>query len=364
MTDEPSPVDRTLLSGAALASAAAGLIHAAAAGSHAGDRTLVLLFAGCAAAQAGWAGLVALRPTRLVAVVGVVVNAAALAAWIGSRTTGLLLIDSLREAEDVGLQDLVDASFALVAVLGALLALAQPRWLRLRLSPLWSVFAVALVGLLAVPAMAAEHSHDDASHNHDHSHDGEDNASAVADHEHHDVPDRLDHEPTAEQETAAQELIDETKQATAGYADVQAAIDAGYRSIGDGANGFEHFVNAGFTANATMLDPAEPESLVYRVGPDGSRELTTVMYILPPASTMDDVPDIAGNLTVWHVHDNLCFAPGSTRLAGAVVGGQCRPAGVQRTTSPMLHVWVLPNDCGPFAGTDRRQATGSCVGEP
>jgi hypothetical protein len=27
----------------------------------------------------------------------------------------------------------------------------------------------------------------------------------------------------------------------------------------------------------------------------------------------------------------------------------------------MLHVWVVPNDCGPFAGVDARQETGSWV---
>jgi hypothetical protein len=29
--------------------------------------------------------------------------------------------------------------------------------------------------------------------------------------------------------------------------------------------------------------------------------------------------------------------------------------------TPMLHVWVKPNDCGPFAGTDFGHMTGSCV---
>jgi hypothetical protein len=30
-------------------------------------------------------------------------------------------------------------------------------------------------------------------------------------------------------------------------------------------------------------------------------------------------------------------------------------------TAPMLHVWVTSNPCGPFAGTDATQMTGSCV---
>jgi hypothetical protein len=421
MTDDlhPPAVDRTLLAGAAVASGAAGLIHAAAAGSHSGDRTLVLLFAVCAAAQAGWAGLVALRPTRLVALAGVALNGVALLAWVGSRTTGLPLVDALREAEDVGFQDLAAAAFALLAV--ALAALAVVRLGRtVSLSPLWSAGVLVLVGVLAVPAMAAEHEHEHdhgAGHDHGedetaghehgegedagdgHGHDGEtaghdhddgedagdghgegreadhehgegeegdhgaEDAAATAGgdgHEHHEIPDRLDHPPTADQEAAAQELIDETEAATTQYQDVQAATDAGYRSIGDGAGGFEHYVNPAYTADATVLDPSAPESLVYQVLPDGGRELSTVMYILAPGSTMDDVPDIAGNLTVWHLHDDLCFASGG-RVAGRLVDGRCRPAGVHRTTPPMLHVWVVPNDCGPFAGVDRAQSTGSCV---
>ena len=86
---------------------------------------------------------------------------------------------------------------------------------------------------------------------------------------------------------------------------------AGYQSIGDGrASGFEHFINAEYLANPTILDAGEVESLVYRLEADGSKTLTTAMYMLPPGATTDDVPDIAGNLTVWHAHDNLCFAPG------------------------------------------------------
>jgi hypothetical protein len=27
----------------------------------------------------------------------------------------------------------------------------------------------------------------------------------------------------------------------------------------------------------------------------------------------------------------------------------------------MLHVWVVENECGPFAGVDGAHATGSCV---
>jgi hypothetical protein len=289
--------------------------------------------------------------------------------------------DALREAEDVGTQDLIAALLALAAVLGAGASLVVPR--RLALPPVLAALGLAALVVPAVPAMAAGHGHSgDTGHGGEAAHDhatGEDTAgdpaavdhddgSADADaeasgHEHHAVAERLDHEPTEDQLEAARELIDETAAATTGYADANAATAAGYRSIGDGANGYEHFVNPAFMADGAVLDPQRPESLVYEVGADGARRFTTVMYTLGPGSTMDDVPDIAGNLTVWHTHEDLCVAPGTVRLSGLVVDGACRPGGVRRPSAPMLHVWVVPHDCGPFAGTDRGQATGSCVEE-
>ena len=256
-------------------------------------------------------------------------------------------------------------------MLGAGAALVVPR--RLALPPVLAALGVAVLVLPAVPAMAAGHAHGGDDHEaskHDapprpstrppttpttptrtpvtrRSRPAPGRVGEAGGHEHHDVPEHLDHEPTDEQRDAARELIDETTSVTAVYADVAAATAAGYQSIGDAASGFEHYVKPQYLADGAELDPGRPESLVYEVQPDGSRRFTTVMYILDAGTTMDDVPDIAGNLTVWHTHGNLCFEPGTVRLAGMPVGGQCRPGGVNRPTSPMLHVWVVPNECGP-----------------
>jgi hypothetical protein len=235
----------------------------------------------------------------------------------------------------------------------------------------WVIASVVAVTFVAMPAMAAEHTHA-AGHVHtdgtvaaatDHaSHQHTDSATtAGADGHHHEVPARLDHDPTDAQLEAAADLIVSTKQATVQYSDVKVAEANGYRSIGDGFTGVEHFINSEYMNDTDSLDPAKPESLVYRVNPDTTREFIAVMYILPNGSTMDDVPDIAGNLTLWHDHDNLCFDPATSRLSGIFVNGACKPAGVHVQTAPMLHVWVTPNPCGPFAGTDPKQMTGSCV---
>jgi hypothetical protein len=353
---------------AALASAGAGLVHAAAAGTHQDDRALVALFTSCALLQLGWAFLAFTSTRRWVVVAGAAINLGAFGAWLASRTTGLPFVDALRDQEPVGRQDLVAAVLAAVAVTGCLASLLWPRTTA-RVAPLIVVLGSVLALGSASVGVAAPHAHGEAAAAHEHTEAHEDTETHediethenTETHEGHALPDRLDHEPTPEQRADAERLVAGTTDALAAYVDVNAAVAAGYRSIGDGRSGYEHFVHAAHVLDDTVLDPSAPESLVYRLEADGAKTLTTAMYILPPGSTMDDVPDIAGNLTVWHTHDNLCFAPGTHRLAGALVDGRCRPGGELRPTAPMLHVWIVDNPCGPFAGTDRQQTTGSCM---
>ena len=136
---------------------------------------------------------------------------------------------------------------------------------------------------------------------------------------------------------------------------------AGYHSIGDRVTGYEHFISWEYIGDESTLDPERIESIVFEVHPDGSETIASAMYIMPQGSTMDDVPDLAGELTTWHDHQNLCWnAEG--QVVGLLVNGQCRPAGVFRPTPPMLHVWMVENPCGPFAGLEGHG--GSDDGEP
>ena len=65
---------------------------------------------------------------------------------------------------------------------------------------------------------------------------------------------------------------------------------------------------------------------------------------------MDDVPEIAGSLTTWHLHEDLCWDATGTRVIGVFRDGRCLPGRHRsRTTTPMLHVWREPQVCGPFA---------------
>jgi hypothetical protein len=86
-----------------------------------------------------------------------------------------------------------------------------------------------------------------------------------------------------------------------------------------------------------------------KINADGTKRVVAAMYALSWGDTMFDVPDIAGALTVWHDHDNMCFVGDS--FAGVAVSGSCN-VGAIRDTPPMLHVWLEENPCGPFAAID------------
>jgi len=147
-------------------------------------------------------------------------------------------------------------------------------------------------------------------------------------------------------------IVASTTSATAEYSDVAVAEAAGYRWIGDGLEGgeYRHYVQPAYLLDDLELDPAHIESLVYRVGSDGALELASGMYILRPGTTVDDAPDVAGDLTEWHIHTNLCWSRGG--IAGTNDSGACPAGSVNAVTPPMLHVWVIDNPDGPFAAID------------
>ena len=148
MEDQPNAVRatlpnvRTALVVAITGSALAGLIHAAAAVEHNGDRTLFWMFVLCAIAQLAWAAVVGKWTTRRVLVTGIVVNGGAVLVWFLSRTTGIPFVGALHEREAVGSQDLAGALYAGASVAAAGVMLARPV-ARRTLPPLWSVSAGA-----------------------------------------------------------------------------------------------------------------------------------------------------------------------------------------------------------------------------
>ena len=161
---------------------------------------------------------------------------------------------------------------------------------------------------------------------------------------------------TPEQQAFAENLVSSTLRDLPQWADTAVAEEAGFRAIGDGATGYEHYIQWDWINDDVALDPDHPESLVYRVEPDGTRTLASAMYMLPETTALDDVPTRGGPLMQWHVHSDLCFdvsdpeAPArrrAHRLRRRVHG----PAAQARRVADDPR-WIVPHECGPFAALE------------
>ncbi len=343
---------------AAWCSMGAGLIHAAAAGAHAEHKTLAAGFSLVAAVQLGW-GVWALGRSagrRLGIMAGMAISAFAIGAWIISRTVGLGDLAGSEGVHEIGLSDATAAALAGIALAGAAWALlrrdrdqdrtARAPFLARRIAAVSPL--LALVAAVPAVAMAGQGGHAAGGH-------GDSHTVASAD-----VFDQPN--VSAVQKDRARKLVAETQAAAPTFADPSAARALGYRSIGDGFTGYEHFVNSDYQNDDTVLDPKRPESLVFTIAEDGTRTFVSAMYILPPGSNMEDVPDVGGALTPWHDHQDLCWDDDGY-VVGQLQNGVCKPSGTFRATAPMLHVWVVDNSCGPFAGieTGTNSMPGACV---
>lgn len=344
---------------AGLASLGAGAIHAAAAGAHGEHRATAVAFVSVALVQLAWGAYAFVRANRVLMLAGAVVNAVALGGWVLAKSSGISFVDGLGEAESAQFADTLAAALAVVAVLGVAVALVGRSPAIGRPRPVVAgVAALATLGL-AVPAMAQTGGHGD----------GHDEAAAGA-HDDHGTPSARPAVPytgekpvdlggvagvTPEQQARAEELVTRTIDELPQYADVDALAAKGYFTIGDEATGDEHFINWNLINDDVILDPGAPEALVFQPQPDGSKKLAAAMFMMRDGSTLDDVPELGGALTQWHVHDDLCFNddPVAPRLASiTAVGGAC-PAGMSKfDPSPMIHVWITPHPCGPFAALE------------
>jgi hypothetical protein len=157
---------------------------------------------------------------------------------------------------------------------------------------------------------------------------------------------------SAAEQHRAEKLLRETITDLPKYDDPGVAEIAGYRTIGDSLTGDEHYVNWSYVNDGQILDAARPESLVYEMR-DGKKTLAAAMYMLPFGSRFSDVPNVGGKLTQWHVHKNLCLTNDPVqKVLAAFSFGEC-PAGTEKAgDTPMLHVWIVPNKCGPFAALE------------
>jgi len=368
---------RDVLVVAAFASLGAGAIHAVAAGTHSEPRQAMWTFIVVAIAQIGWGALALVRPGRAVAGVGAVLGIGAAVGWMAAKTTGIGFIDGFAGSEAVQWADGLAVALALVSAVACVIAV-----LGLRTPRIVAPLALAAVLVATVPAMALTGGHSHAGgHGHDEAagHDEADPADHADEHAagsgavegHGDAHEAAVVPPTPydpampidlsgvegvtpQQQAAAENLIAITILRLPQFADPAVANAAGFHSIGDGATGYEHYINRSFVNDDVFLNPDQPESLVYQVV-NGQKTLVAAMFMLPNGYTLDDVPELGGRLTQWHIHDNLCYTPDpvAPRVAGLrEPGGPCREGLVPGGENPMIHVWIVPHECGPFAALD------------
>jgi hypothetical protein len=378
-----------------IASLGAGAIHAAAVGVHAEHPTLSRLFVAVAAAQILVGLVTLLRGGRAVAAATAVVNGGAVVAWIVTRVSGISWIEGLEQSEAPQFADTVCATLGALAVGAAIVTLRGGAGRTMRATP--TRFRLPAIGLGAVTVAAmmsgATHAHSsDAGH--DHADAADDQGATTTAHAHDDAPETTvadahdtagqhDHatvayDPTKpidlsgvdgvtpEQQAFAENLVAVNVVRLPQWADPAVAEAAGFHSIGDADTGHEHYVQWDWIDDDVWLDPDAPESLVYEPQPDGSKKLVSAMYMLPHNIALEDVPDDGGALMQWHIHDDLCLTadPVAPQVEGLTSpDGTCRPPLVKLQEWAMIHVWIVPHECGPFAALEGDGAGSILEGE-
>jgi hypothetical protein len=348
----PTWADRAQFAG--LASAGAGACHLAAAGIHAESPSLARIFVIMGAAQL-IAGLVlALGGGRPAAAVAAVVNIAAVGGWALTRTVGIPGVQGLAAPEPLQFTDTACAALGAIALVLAVVVLLrgarQAPWVGL-------VAPGALVGVISVAAMLTGATHVHSLGGAGHVHDGDMSMwprpfGPTQPIDFSGVPG-----VTPEQQARAETLVASTLKDLLQFADVTKVEALGFTSIGDAGSGYEHYVNSAYLRDDAFLDPNKPESLVYQVDGD-KRTLVAAMFAANGMSLTDPkLVGWGGPLMQWHVHGNLCWS-----LAQVVVGvtdeaGNCPAGSINAGRDiPMIHVWIAPNACGPFAALEGRSA--------
>lgn len=134
---------------------------------------------------------------------------------------------------------------------------------------------------------------------------------------------------TSGEQAAADALVADVRATVAAYADVDAAVAAGYEPAQRprAERRIAHYVHRGRATDGRLLDAALPEGLVYVTAPGGEGDPVLVgAFFLAEAG--EAAPQPAGDLAVWHSHDRDC------------------PARFTSDTDPcldtrrMLHVWT------------------------
>jgi hypothetical protein len=167
-----------------------------------------------------------------------------------------------------------------------------------------------------------------------------------------------------EQMAAAMDLVMRTEEELAAYSDPDQLEAQGFVNFGATApGGYDHWTNPDFLTDDHILDPAFPESLVYQFTDDGGYVLVAAMFEMNIGDTMEDVPDEIAWYPGWHSHPDLC-ADENFQFTGFVdENGECAVG--EPILVPMMHVWIVDNECGHrFGGVDQSGLMCDVEGHP
>jgi len=157
---------------------------------------------------------------------------------------------------------------------------------------------------------------------------------------------------TDDQRAAAEALWKDSMANAEPWRDPEAAAAAGFRFRDDDGAGpghrkvrFLHVPNPAWRADARVLDPAHPETLVYWNGPGDRLTLVGVMYTAAKGS---HGPTVGGPITRWHDHES-CRDPATGAKLGQAVDEACPDGQVYRRSGEMMHVWFTDDLATAFA---------------
>jgi hypothetical protein len=108
---------------------------------------------------------------------------------------------------------------------------------------------------------------------------------------------------TDDEREAADALLTDVRETLADYADADAAVAAGYRPAPDPRGRIVHYANPQVARDGHVLDPTDPNGLVYYSPPEGDPVLLGAFFVVPPGTP---APTPAGDLMVWHSHSPSC----------------------------------------------------------
>ena len=146
--------------------------------------------------------------------------------------------------------------------------------------------------------------------------------------------------PAPADEAAAQRLVASVNAGIAKYSKLSTAVADGYVPATNPTGYVVHYANWSVVKAGDVLDANRPSSLVYANTVAGP-VLLGAMFLGP--SPCQPGPDVAGPLTQWHAHANLCLSPSHEVVGQSTASGQCAVGKHNTNTFFMMHVWTAPS---------------------